>query len=194
MEDVAIWETRNIDEHVELIRRQFTRSLRDEKLRELAVKIITGTADDVVRDRGVDVPVVYAYGRALRLPSSNPTCVDDAVRESQAIWDFYVLNVEYTPDPVGYDLFMTAKHTLESGQADCDDAAITMGALHRLVGFESLVARVVSTNAEYWEHVYLLVGFPKRNTSKWMPLDPTVRGAVPGWQYPKIKSTRDFML
>lgn len=194
MNDAAIWETRNLAEHVELIKRQFRRSLDNAELRALAAKIITHTPDDYVNDGGRMVPVVYLFGRVLRLPQLSAACIDDEVRESQALWDFYVLNVAYTPDPVGYDLFMTAPYTLEAGQGDCDDAVIALGALHRLIGFEHLVARVVSTDNEFWEHVYLLVGFPKRNPKKWLALDPTVRGALPGWQYTKIKNARDFPL
>jgi hypothetical protein len=78
--------------------------------------------------------------------------------------------------------------------SNCDDFTTLLGAMHRLLGFESLRARVVSIDAQYWEHVFLLVGFPKRNGAKWMPLDPTVRGSVPGWQYQKIKSIQDFTL
>jgi hypothetical protein len=40
-----------------------------------------------------------------------------------------------------------------------------------------------------------MVGFPKTGqVRKWVPLDPTVEGAVPGWQYNKIKAYQDFPL
>jgi hypothetical protein len=78
--------------------------------------------------------------------------------------------------------------------SQCDDATITLGALHRLVGFQGVRARVVSTNGKYWEHVYPMIGFPKTNPRKWLALDPTVKGSVPGWEYPKIKVAEDFPL
>lgn len=117
--DVAIWETRNLAEHVGLIKRQFVRSLSDGELRKLVTKIVTHTPDDYEPDRGISVPVVHAYGRTLRLPQLSAECIDDEARESQALWDFAVLNIAYTPDPPGYDLFMTTRYTLESGQGDC---------------------------------------------------------------------------
>lgn len=195
--DVKMWETGSLEEHVSLIKKQLHKSTRDPQLRQLAVKIVSGKADDHVYDRrtGRDVPVAIAWGEAFRLPELRVCDMKNAECESQALWDFYVMNVRYVLDPEGFDLFATAKYTLLAGGADCDDAVITLGALHRLIGFQHLKARVVSTNGQYWEHVYLVVGFPKTGQPKrWVPLDPTVAGAVPGWQYPKIKAYQDFPL
>ena len=195
--EVLFWETGNLEEHVALIARQLTRSVKDSQLRQLAVKIVSHKADDYVVDRetGEEVPVAIAWGQAFRLPQLAVCDMKDDVCESQAFWDFYVLNVRYVLDPEGYDLFATAKYTLLAGGADCDDAVITLGALHRLVGFQHLKARVVSTNGRYWEHIYLMVGFPKTGAPKnWIALDPTVAGSIPGWEYNKIKAYQDFPL
>ncbi len=194
--DVEYWETGNLAEHVSLIKKQLDKSVRDSELRQLAVKIVSHKPDDYMIDHrtGQRVPVAIAWGQAFRLPHLQACAMKDAACESQAIWDFYVLNVRYVLDPEGYDLFATAKYTLLANGGDCDDAVITMGALHRLVGFRGLRARVVSTNGKFWEHVYLMVGFPKANPTSWCALDPTVAGAVPGWQYESIKSAEDFIL
>ena len=195
--DVDMWETSSLDQHVSLIAKQLQKSMRDPQLRQLAVKIASGKADDYGLDRRTqqEVPVATAWGEAFRLPQVAVCDMKDAECESQALWDFYVLNVRYVLDPEGFDLFATAKYTLLAGGADCDDAVITLGALHRLLGFQNLKARVVSTTGKYWEHIYLLVGYPKTGAVKrWVPLDPTVKGAVPGWQYDKIKAYQDFPL
>jgi hypothetical protein len=195
--DVKMWETASLEEHVSLIAKQLHKSMRDPQLRQLAVKIVSGKADDHVYDRRTEeeVPVAIAWGEAFRLPQIKVCDMNDATCESQALWDFYVMNVRYVLDPEGFDLFATAKYTLLAGGADCDDAVITLGALHQLIGFQNLQARVVSTNGRYWEHIYLMVGFPKvGKPKKWVPLDPTIAGAVPGWQYNKIKAYQDFQL
>jgi hypothetical protein len=127
--------------------------MRDPQLRQLAVKIVSGKADDHVYDRRTEeeVPVAIAWGEAFRLPQIK-VC-------------------------------------------DMNDAMCTLGALHQLIGFQNLQARVVSTNGRYWEHIYLMVGYPKvGKPKKWVPLDPTIAGAVPGWQYNKIKAYQDFQL
>ena len=194
--EVEYWETGNLAEHVALIKKQMHKSLRDPELRQLALKIVGNRPDDYVLDRatGHEVPVAVAWGQAFRLPQVAACGMKNEACESQALWDFTVLNVRYCLDPDGYDLFATAKYTLLAGGGDCDDMVILLGALHRLVGFSGLAARVVSTNGRYWEHVYLMAGFPKNNPRQWVPLDPTVKGAVPGWQYKHSKAVEDFAL
>lgn len=191
--DVKYWESENVDQHVELIRRQLNKSTRDPELRRLAIKIVNHTPDDYIRDRrtGREVPVVIAYGQVFQLPYMQPCAAKDDRCESQALWDFCVLNVRYVLDPAGYDLFATARHTLEAGGGDCDDFVILLGALHKVLGF-SVAARVVATQLRHWEHVYLLVGMPKEGSRRWFPLDPTVKGAVPGWEYPRSQAVIDF--
>ena len=194
--EIAFWETGNLDEHVALIRRQFTKSLQDPELRQLALKIIGHKPDDHIVDErsGERVPVAVAWGEAFRLPLVEACGMKNAVCESQALWDFAVLNVRYVLDPDGYDMFSTAKYTLLASGGDCDDFVILLGALHRLIGFQSVVARVVSANGRYWEHVYLLVGFPKAGPSQWVALDPTVKGATPGWQFNRSTHYADYQL
>lgn len=194
--EIAFWESGNLEEHVALIQRQFKKSLRDPELRQLALKVIGHKPDDYVLDRrtGRQVPVAVAWGEAFQLPQIAACGMKDAKCESQAIWDFCVMNVRYVLDPDGYDMFSTAKYTLLASGGDCDDFVILLGAMHRLVGFQSVVARVVSANGRFWEHVYLLVGFPKSQPRQWVALDPTVKGAVPGWQFKGITHYQDFPL
>lgn len=79
--------------------------------------------------------------------------------------------------------------------SNCDDFVILLAALHKLVGFSSTLARIVSTNGKWWEHVYLLVGFPKQGgVTQHLALDPTVRGATPGWEYKHITHYADYEL
>ncbi len=78
---------------------------------------------------------------------------------------------------------------------NCDDMVIVFGALLTAVGFDHVYARVVSTDGDRWQHVYAMVGLPKRGRAKEMvALDPTVTNAVPGWEYTKATHRRDFKL
>jgi hypothetical protein len=125
---VEYWESGNIDEHVELIRRQLEKSVRDPELRQLAVKIVSGKADDYRIDQrtGRHVPVAIAWDEAFRLPELSQCAMKDEACESQALWDFYVMNVRYVLDPDGYDLFATGKYTLLAGGGDCFAAGTLM--------------------------------------------------------------------
>lgn len=188
---VEYWETDSLEDHVSLIKRQCDRSVADPETRKLAMRIANGVADG--EERGV--PYVKAWGQRYRLPHTQPCAIDSDVCVSQALWDFYVLNVRYTADPAGYDFFATLRYTLDAGGGDCDDAVVALGALHKVLGFQNLIARVISSSGTYWEHIYLLVGFPNRGRVKrWVPLDPTVKGATPGWQFKGAKRRQDFRL
>jgi hypothetical protein len=194
---VQYWETDSLEDHVSLIEQQVTRSLRDPVTRELARKIVTGQADNTINGE----PVVEAWGKHFLNPSAREGCHEGAVCESSAIWNFTVANVAYVPDPDGYDFFATVRYILippkgdhrTGPSGDCDDMVILMAALHKAVGFKDLVARVVSVGGQQWEHIYLMVGFPKTGGVKhWVPLDPTVKNAVPGWEYQGVSHTKDF--
>jgi hypothetical protein len=191
-----MWETENLDEHVALIKRQVDRSLEDDETIQLARKIVSGNADGEERGRRF----VRAWGKKLTLPPAQcpmrtPDTEEAVARcEMTAIWNFGVANVRYVEDPDGYDLFGTVRYILEAGAGDCDDSTILYAALHKAVGFRNVRARVVSTDGKFWEHVYVRIGVPKSRARELVALDPTVKGAVPGWEYPRSKTVRDFIL
>lgn len=80
------------------------------------------------------------------------------------------------------------------GAGDCDDATILVVALHKAAGFRNCRARIVSTDGEYWAHVYGIVGMPRTQSRELVAFDPTVKGAVPGWEYPRSRAVHDFIL
>lgn len=189
--------SKNLDEHVAMIERQVARSIRDGESRRLAVQIVSGSYD-YIRDRrsNKEVPTVKAYGKTFMAPSNGDVCPPKNDQcEIERIWDFLVLNFRYTEDPVDVDTFQTLKESLTMGGGDCDDATIAFGTLFRVIGY-NVIARVVSTTAEpnRWAHIYPLVGTPKNNPTTWVPLDLTVEGAVPGWEYANIAKKKDYVL
>ena len=61
------YETNTLDQHVALIKGQVDKSMKDGELRQLAVKIVSGTVDHA-RDphTGETVPIISAYGQPFR--------------------------------------------------------------------------------------------------------------------------------
>lgn len=190
----SIHNSGNIDEHVGYIKRQLDKSMRDPEVRQLAVKIVSGSYDwKPDRRSGQDVPVVKAWGKTFRAPTGEICPPRNEECEIERIWDFVVLNVRYVYDPDDIDTFATAKETLDAGGGDCDDMTILFGALLKALGFK-VKARVIATkdNPDEWVHIYPVVGLAKDNPRKWIPLDCTMQGYVPGVEYDSIAAKRDY--
>jgi len=188
--------THNIDQHVALIAKQVQKSLRDAETRQLAVKIVSNKVEyRPARPGGTPIPMVQAWGdwypveEVRSCPPRNDLC------EIELIWNFVVRNVRYVYDTTNVDVFTTAEATLEAGGGDCDDMTVLFAALLKSVGFQ-VRARVISTpdSPDEWVHIYPMVGISKDNPTQWMPLDATVTGALPGWQYDHIAKIRDYDL
>jgi hypothetical protein len=189
--------TNSLDEHIALINRQLRRSLQDPELRQLAVKLVSGRFEYGQHPRsGRRIAYIEAWGEQFLVPQREACEPRDARCELERIWDFVVLNVRYVYDPDGIDFFATARATLEAGGGDCDDMTILIGALGQLIGFKA-VARVISTShaPDDWSHIYPMLGLDtKESPSHWVPMDVTVKGSVPGWQYEAIARVRDYPL
>jgi len=188
--------TRDLDSHVALIKGQVDKSMRDGDVRQLAVKIVSGVADHTIDPRtGDSVPVIRAFGKQFLAPPGAPCPARDDGCEIERIWDFVVLNFRYVYDPAEIDTFATAKESLLAGGGDCDDATILFAALAGFVGFR-VVARVIATkdNPKSWAHIYPLIGISKDEPVTWVPLDCTVQGAAPGWEYEGIANYRDYQM
>jgi hypothetical protein len=185
-----------LDNHVGYISGQLERSLEDGETKKLATKIVSGSYDYATDPRtGKSVPVVRAWGHNFRAPPEDGCKARDSACEIGRIWDFLVLNVRYTEDPLDADTFATLKETLLSGGGDCDDMVIGFGALLKSVGYP-VAARVITTKdaPNEWVHIYPLAGCPKERPKNWIPLDITVNGAYPGWQYERIGKSRDYQM
>lgn len=193
--------TTNLDEHMDLIKQQVDRSLEDAETRSLAVKIVSGTYEwrshrDRRSGRMIEVPMIKAWGKWYLAPDMGQCEPRDERCELERIWEFAVLNVRYVYDPDEIDFFATAKETLEAGGGDCDDLTILIDALAKAIGFKA-GARVVSTieEPEEWVHVFPIIGMNTKDApSLWLPMDTTVTGAKPGWQYPDIAQYADYQM
>ncbi len=185
-----------LDVHVGYIRDQVERSIEEGGGRNLAVKIVSGSYDWVYDPRTQDsVQVVQQWGRSFLAPPGGACAPRDEQCEIERIWDFMVLNVRYVFDPPAVDTFATLKETLFAGGGDCDDATIAFATLLGSIGFH-VIGRVISEKGapNQWVHIYPMVGLPKEDPREWMPLDATVEGATPGWEYPNIARRKDYLL
>lgn len=190
--------TQNLDEHVALIQGQMDKSVHDPELRQLAVKIVSGKYDYMTHPRtGRVIPVIRAWDQTFLAPENETPCEPRDERcEIERIWDFTVANVRYVYDPDEIDFFATSRATLEAGGGDCDDLTILINSLGKAIGFKT-VARVISTqdDPDDWVHIYPMLGMNTKDApSIWIPMDTTVKGSVPGWQYEDIAKHRDYVM
>lgn len=193
------WKTGNsLEEHIKLIRRQIQVSLDDPETRMLASYLVSGNFDNMPdhRNGGASVPVVPYHGRWYRAARSwedaRTLCAQrDYACEVTAIWNFGVLNVRYTQDQDGEDTYVAVRGTLEAGAGDCDDFTILFASLLKGIGFENVVARVVSVRGDTWDHIYPLVQLPD---GRWIAMDATEHGHHLGWEYAQVAARRDFAL
>lgn len=187
--------TRSLPEHIALIKRQKDRSLQDPETRQLAVRLVSGNYDYTRHPvSGRQIPVVRAWGRYYYAPEGGRCEPRDDECEIKRIWDFVVLNFRYTYDPRKIDFFATVQASLEAGGGDCDDATIVIDALGEAIGFAT-VARVIAPSdaPNEWQHVYPMLGCcTKDHPTAYVPMDMTVKGSSPGWQYPDVAKHADF--
>ncbi len=189
-------ESSSLAEHMGYVREMVERSIRDPGVRRIAAKVVAGRFDWMEEPRtGQQVPVITEWGMHFHAPQLELCPQDDDLCEINAMWDFVKRNVRYVYDPVGADFFQTVRETLETGSADCDDYDILFAGLLGEIGFD-VVARVISQRGapEEWTHTYPMVGIPKGVSRGFLPLDATVPGKAPGWEYPKIARVADFPL
>lgn len=190
--------TANLDEHMGLIGKQVYKSLRDPELRQLTVRLVSDSFDYAPHPAtGRMVPLVPGYGQWFLAPEAKTPCPPrDESCEIQRIWDFVHINMRYVYDPDEVDFFATARASLEAGGGDCDDFTILIAAMGGLIGFKR-AARVVSVREapDDFVHVYPMLGINSKDSpSAWVPLDDTVQGSYPGWQYPNIAKYVDYEL
>ena len=103
--------------------------------------------------------------------------------------------VRYTRDHAGVDLFASNNLMDRLPAGDCDDMCIRGGALLRAIGFD-VKCRVVAPagSPNQWSHIYLMVGNPPGENTKWYAFDAAEAQHGPFWEVPKqyISTVKDF--
>lgn len=97
------------------------------------------------------------------------------------------LALRYTRDHVEVDQYHSANKLMELKGGDCDDGTILLGSMLRAVGYPIRLRVIQDNNSTTWSHIYLLVGTPPMNATKWIALDWSVPGKPPGWEAPGAK-------
>ncbi|MDO8690300.1 MAG: hypothetical protein Q7R39_09895 [Dehalococcoidia bacterium] len=95
--------------------------------------------------------------------------------------------LRYTRDHVTVDQFMTAENLMRINAGDCDDGVVLLGALLMSIGYPVKCRVVQAKGATTWSHVYLLVGTPPTDPTKWIALDWSVTNSTVGWEAPGAK-------
>lgn len=127
--------------------------------------------------------------RRLALRVTNHCDENDDACEMRAIYDFVKGNVRYSGDiaphklwpggPVdSVDMYSSGKRTLQHKGGDCDDAAVLVSSLAVLNG---ITAKFRATSPyrrgdNNYTHVYAVLGTPKNDPEKWIPVDTTLPG------------------
>jgi hypothetical protein len=145
-----------------------------------------GRDNPTVRQRTVQI-LSQKCGREWCVPEK------DWPAEVEAIFKAVREHIRYTRDTYGKDLFQHPVRTFQFGGADCDDYTIVLGSMLQSVGYPVRARVIRTTDADDWNHIYLLVGLPPRAPARWVPLDASVN-KPPGWEAPRsmVADMRDF--
>jgi hypothetical protein len=107
----------------------------------------------------------------------------DAYEDAELIrvFNFVKGNIEYRQDPRDYDLYASARRTMQMRGGDCDDHVVLVCGMLGHLGFLT-GGKVVSPDAANW-HIYSVAGVRgKSNPTAIIPLDTTQPESYPGWE------------
>ena len=134
----------------------------------------------------VDVSVRDPWTRALALEIVSQTPQHgDGLEAGEITSVFYWVknNIQYRQDPRDYDLYATAKRTVQLGGGDCDDVTILVTALLSNLGYR-IGAKTISPDGKNW-HIYPVVAYHTKSNPKLIcTLDTTQPDSAPGWEPP----------
>lgn len=112
--------SKSIEQHVALIKEMSDKSVRDPELRQLAVKIVSGSVVWKRNPRtGKDEGYIKAWDKFFVAPPDETCPPRDDECEIVRIWNFVVRNFRYVYDPAAIDTFASGKMSLDAGGGDC---------------------------------------------------------------------------
>jgi transglutaminase-like putative cysteine protease len=130
-----------------------------------------GARDFYVRQKAIDIFRYYG------VPAK------DRWGEACALYDWVKRNVRYTRDIFRVETLHSARRTLETRAADCDDFTILLGAMLLSTGHP---VRIVLTGFRpHKPHAYSHIYPEVFVLGRWVPVDATVRHPI-GWAPPAI--------
>ena len=117
----------------------------------------------------------------------------DSMAEVRAIFEDFQRRARYTRDIDNVDTYQAPMRTLELGVSDCDDASIYLAAALLAAGYKVKFRVIRTKDSSDWNHIYVLAEIPDGKSTRWIPLDASVRKPI-GWEAPAsmIAAKRDF--
>lgn len=164
----STYRVNTIDERLAGVAVQMMRSIRDPRVRQLAVSIVSKRSrkpNEHTGDGGWAIAERDYWG------------------EVKAIFNWMRANVRYIRDMSTIDTFALAMRTIEARGGDCDDYTIALGALLMSIGYSVRMKTIQTNSSEDWDHIYLQVGLPPGKPTKWRTLDASVAQPA-GWEAP----------
>lgn len=144
--------------------------------------------------KGEVEPAIDTFtGYAISDYCGDEWCVEphDEIGEIEALYWLIRHNVKYKKDPYGADLYRSALRALQSGSGDCDCLAALAGACYRNMGYPVKVKVIRTHGNDTFHHVYILVGYPSEDPTKWIAVDPSYYES-PGQEAPGIVEQKIF--
>ncbi len=163
-----IYKVSTIDERLAGVAKQMMVSVRDPRLRQLAVSIVSKRSrshNESTGDGGWAIAERDYWG------------------EVKALFNWMRANVRYIRDTATIDTFATAMRTIEVRGGDCDDYTIALGAMLMSIGYSVRMKTIQTKDSDDWNHIYLQVGLPPGKATKWKTLDASVSQPA-GWEAP----------
>ena len=156
----------------------------------LGENTVKSLSDPLVRRTAIEV--------VQQCPSRDDLCelqaIYRAVKEGDPRVEALKTGFKYVADPRSVDYFVSPRRNLEwclggACGGDCDDHAALISALAGSLGFK-VGLRAWGNGTDFagtqpvLSHVYAVVGVPKRNPTRVIGMDTTVKSAHVGWEPP----------
>jgi len=115
--------------------------------------------------------------------------IERGQHEIDAVFDWIKANIEFRGE-YGETL-QSPEATINLGAGDCDDQSMLAAAMLNSLGYNTRFKTVaLAYSPDEYSHVYLEVR--DKRTGQWVPLDPTVAMAYPGWEPEEIARSRSY--
>jgi hypothetical protein len=165
----------NVEERVSYIQKQIREDSAKPLIRERAMAVLT---------RRVQGPNGVQWAIGEKDYEAEVIALFTAVRDAGS-----ATGLRYTRDHLTIDQFHSAEKLLQLKGGDCDDGCILLGSMLRSVGFPIRLRVIQDNKSDTWSHIYILVGLPPTNPTKWVPLDWSMPEKPPGWEAPGAART-----
>lgn len=181
-----VWQVKNDDERITLIRNAVFESVTDPLAVWVARKIV---ADCPSRNEDCELRALYKAVKHGPIPIPTDKGIINAVGLRFIVPGSGEKGLRFMEDSRNIDQYPAAGRILRwlaegANSEDCDGHTILIDTLALIMGFQT-GAMIASRDGTNYVHVFPLVGIPKGQPTRWLPMDTTVPEAYPGWMPPQ---------